>query len=132
MVRSLAAALLAAWGTAAAAAGEELSIPSKSLLAASSSLAVSAAPTKTTVEAPFTAARPRDVMPELMLREELAHRGTAGGAGCEASAADLCYDLREARIVYRKARAFMPEIPGLRAESISLRHDRVLLKYSFR
>ena len=131
MVRSLAAALLATWGTAAAAAGEELSIPSKSLLAASS-LAVSAAPTKTTIEAPFTAARPRDVLPELMLREELAHRGAGAGAGCEASASDLCYDFREARIVYRKARAFMPEIPGLRAESISLRHDRVLLKYSFR
>jgi hypothetical protein len=130
MVRSLAFVLLAPWGLAAHAGsgGDELSIHAKSL-AAASAIAVAPVITKST-EAPFVGGHARDVMPELTLREELERRGPAGG--CEVSATDLCYDLREARIVYKPARQYMPALPGLRAESISLRHDRVVLKYSFR
>ena len=35
------------------------------------------------------------------------------------------------KIVYRGAREYMPKIDGLRAESISLRRNRFILKYSF-
>ena len=129
MDRSLVlAAGLAAAAAALPAGAEELSIHAKSL-AAASAMALTPAPAKS-FDAPFVAARPRDVVPELLLRQELEQRGPA--AGCEASASELCYDLKDARIVYKPARALMPSIPGLRAESISLRHDRVVLKYSFR
>jgi len=129
MERSLAFALLATWGFAAHAGsgGEELSIHSRSL-AAASALAISPAATKM-MESPATG-RPRDVLPEVTLREEIAKKGPSGG--CETSGLDVCYDLKDGRIVYKPARHFMPEISGLRAESISLRHDRVILKYSFR
>lgn len=100
--------------------GVEAALRSRSLAAAGAVPAASA-------EAPFRARR--DPMPELILREELARRGPRGA--CE-HAADLCYDLAEGRVVYRPARAWMPAIDGMRAESISLRRDRVVLRYSFR
>jgi hypothetical protein len=40
--------------------------------------------------------------------------------------------MADGRIVYRPARAYMPQFDGMRAESISLRHNKVVLKYSFR
>ena len=80
-------------------------------------------------EAPFAAGR-RDALPVLLMREEQERRGPQGA--CSQSAADVCYDLSAGRIVYRPARRFMPRVEGLTAESISLRHDRVILKYSFR
>ena len=51
-------------------------------------------------------------------------------SSCE-SGRDLCYDGSSGRIVYKPARQFMPGIPGLQAESISLKRDRLVLKYSF-
>jgi hypothetical protein len=93
----------------------------------SRSLEAAAALPAATAEAPFRARR--DPMPGLILREELARRATRGG--CE-HASELCYDLAEGRVVYRPARAWMPPVEGLRAESISLRRDRVVFKYSFR
>ena len=129
MDRSLAlAAALAAAAAALPTGAEELSIHAKSL-AAASAMALAPAPARA-VDAPFVSARPRDPLPELLLREELDRRGPA--ASCEASATDLCYDAKEARIVYKPARTYMPSVPGLRAESISLRHDRSVFKYSFR
>lgn len=104
---------------AMAAEGVELVTSSRDLPAASM---LSAARTK----APF---RSRDPMPELLLREELASRGPRGS--CETATTDLCYDLRDGRIVYRRAREYMPRIDGLTAESISLRRDRIIFKYSF-
>jgi hypothetical protein len=66
----------------------------------------------------------------MLLREEQAQRGPRGA--CEAAASDLCYDLSEGRVVYRPVRRLMPAIEGLRAESLSLRHNRIVFKYSFR
>lgn len=130
MDRSLAFALALPWAFAAHAAsgGEELSLHSKSI-AAASFIAVTA-PSPKGAEAPFTASRPRDIVPELMLREELDRR--VSPSSCEAGGGDLCYDLRDGRIVYKPARKYMPDMPGLRAESISLKRDRVVLRYSFR
>jgi hypothetical protein len=43
----------------------------------------------------------------------------------------LCYDPEARRIVYKPARALMPDLPGLRRENISVRRDRITFKYSF-
>ena len=43
----------------------------------------------------------------------------------------LCYDPNSGRIVYKPARALMPDIPGLQRENISVKRDRVVLRYSF-
>jgi len=103
--------------------GVELSAKAKSLAVAT------AVPPAKQAEAPF-ARGGRDPMPELMMREEQERRGPSGS--CEATASSLCYDLADRRIVYRQARAYMPQFDGLRAESVSLRHDKVIFKYSFR
>ena len=47
------------------------------------------------------------------------------------SGRDLCYDGASGRIVYKPARQFMPGLPGLQAEGISLKRDRFVFKYSF-
>jgi len=78
-------------------------------------------------EAPF---RNRDPLPELLMHEEQERRGPSGG--CQHNSTALCYDLADRRVVYRPARAYMPQFEGLRAESVSLRHNKVVLKYSFR
>jgi hypothetical protein len=100
--------------------GVELSMRSKSM-------AASAMPARN-AEAPFRVAR--DPMPELLLREEQERRGPRGA--CQHNATSLCYDVADGRIVYKPARKFMPQVEGLRAESISLRRDKILFKYSFR
>jgi hypothetical protein len=71
----------------------------------------------------------RDPLPELMMREHEERRGPSGA--CENGTSSVCYDVASRKIVYRGARKYMPQIDGLRAESISLRRDRLILKYSF-
>lgn len=58
------------------------------------------------------------------LRDDKSH------SSCE-SGRDLCYDRQSGRIVYRAARQYMPDIPGLQAENISVKRDRIVFKYSF-
>jgi hypothetical protein len=122
MRRSLviATALLSLAAPAQANDGVDLSIRSKSMAAAP-------VPAKN-VEAPFRLAR--DPMPEMLLREELDSRGPRGA--CDVTTTALCYDLADKRVVYRPARKYMPQFDGLRAESVSLRRDRIVLKYSFK
>ncbi len=43
----------------------------------------------------------------------------------------LCYDPGSGRIVYKPARMLMPDIPGLQRENISVKRDRIVLRYSF-
>lgn len=43
----------------------------------------------------------------------------------------LCYDPSNGHIVYKPIRNFMPHIPGLQRENISLNRHRILFKYSF-
>ena len=43
----------------------------------------------------------------------------------------LCYDVDSGHIVYKPARQYMPEIPGLQRENISVKRDKVVLRYSF-
>ena len=120
MRRLLAIAILASLGLPALAA-EGVDLRSRSIASAS-------AAAKTTLPE-GTLRTGRDPLPEMMLTEELERRGPRGS--CETSTTDLCYDLRDGRVVYRRAREYMPRIDGLTAESISVRRDRVIFKYSF-
>jgi hypothetical protein len=52
-------------------------------------------------------------------------------SACERSTHDVCYDAAEGRIVYRAARGYMPKIGELTPESVSLRRNRIVFKYSF-
>ena len=96
----------------------------------SRALASAAAPVaKQSSDAPFMSAH--DPMPFLLMQEEQDRRSVRGGT-CEAAARDLCFDAVDGRIVYRSARKFMPQFDGLTPESVSVRSNRVTLKYSFK
>jgi hypothetical protein len=43
----------------------------------------------------------------------------------------LCYDPTNGHIVYKPARNFMPDFPGLQRENISVKRDRIVFRYSF-
>ena len=100
--------------------GVELTLRTKALASAGSVMKHA--------DAPF--ATGRDPLPQVLLLEEQARLTPRGD--CEFTAKDLCYDLADRRIVYRPARNYMPAVDGLKAESVSLRHNRVVFKYSFR
>ena len=51
---------------------------------------------------------------------------------CADGLTPVCYDLRDRGVVYRGARAFMPRVDGLTADGVALRHDRVILRYTFK
>lgn len=51
-------------------------------------------------------------------------------SSCESSR-DLCYDPNAGRIVYKPARQYMPGIPGLQPDSISVKRDKIVFKYTF-
>lgn len=101
--------------------GVELSLKSKALASAGASSPKHGV-------APFTSAR--DPLPELMLLEEQEQSAPSGA--CEFTAKDLCYDLADKRVVYRPARQYMPRFEGLTAENVSLRHNRIVFKYTFK
>ena len=103
--------------------GTESTLKSRAIASASSASRLSLS------QAPFTQAR--DPLPELILREEQERRASRGST-CQHSGQDLCYDLADRRIVYRPVRQYMPRFEGLTPENISLRHDRIVVKYSFR
>lgn len=65
-----------------------------------------------------------DLLPRRDLRQETS-RSSCSGEG------SLCYDPASGRIVYKPARQFMPDIPGLQRENISVKRDRIVLRYSF-
>jgi hypothetical protein len=120
---SIAILLASLAAPALAAEGVELSLRAKSLVAS----ATATNPAKD-AEAPFRLAR--DPIPDLFVREEEQRKGLRGA--CDNNSSSLCYDMVDRRVVYRPARALMPKFEGMRAESISLRSDRLVLKYSFR
>lgn len=122
MNRTFIATILAALALPAAAAeGVDLSVRSRDQAAQMQAGTRNA-------EAPFKSGR--DPLPAILMREEQESRMGPRGA-CEATTSDFCYDLANGRVVYRRARQYMPEIGGLRAESISVKRDRVIFKYSF-
>ena len=121
MFRSIAVTAILSLALAAQANdGVEPTLRTKALASAVSVTKVS--------EAPFAAVH--DPLPQVVRLEEQSRITTR--ASCESTARDLCYDLVDGRIVYRAARNYMPEVAGLKAESIALRHNRIIFKYSFR
>lgn len=68
--------------------------------------------------------------PDLELVPKRDPRHEESRSSCSGTSS-LCYDPTSRRIVYKPARAFMPEIPGLRPENISVRRDRIVFRYSF-
>ena len=43
----------------------------------------------------------------------------------------LCYDSVSGRVVYKPARQFMPDLPGMRPENISIKRHQLVFRYSF-
>jgi len=80
--------------------------------------------------APFVA-NPGEPVLDLLPRPE-DERMKASRSSCERPGQSLCYDSSTGKIVYKKTREYMPELPGLQPEHISLRRDRLTFKYSFR
>jgi hypothetical protein len=127
VVLALAFALLAA---PASEASEPLAPtpPLKLRSKAAISEVLSAVPATTT--APFRAAREEEPGVELLPPPQADPRLQASRSSCGGERS-LCYDPRTGRIVYKPARALMPEIPGLRRENISVKRNRITLRYSF-
>lgn len=84
-------------------------------------------PAKTHRFAPFIAPLAE---PDLDLLPRVDPRERESRSSCE-RATTLCYDPSTRRIVYKPARALMPDLPGMQAENISVRRDRITFKYSF-
>ena len=77
--------------------------------------------------APFVAPGPEpelDLLPRGDVRMEKSRSSCSGDRS-------LCYDPTSGRIVYKPARALMPDIPGLQRENISVKRDRIVFRYSF-
>ncbi len=53
-----------------------------------------------------------------------------GGRACEASGMDLCLDA-EGRLTIPGAKRFLPEVPGLKPERLTVKRSGVVLGYSF-
>lgn len=68
--------------------------------------------------------------PELELVPRPDARQEASRSSCSGDRS-LCYDPGSGRIVYKPARALMPDLPGLQPENISVKRDRIVLRYSF-
>jgi len=77
--------------------------------------------------APFVAPAPE---PDLDLMPRRDPRQDDSRSSCNSDRA-LCYDTTSGRIVYKPARQWMPDIPGLQRENISVKRDRIVLRYSF-
>jgi hypothetical protein len=78
--------------------------------------------------APF--AMPIGGEPELALIPRSDLRQEHSRSSCKSDSA-LCYDAASGRIVYKPARALMPDLPGFTPENISVKRDRIVFRYSF-
>jgi hypothetical protein len=68
--------------------------------------------------------------PELDLMPRRGRTQEASRSSC-ATSSTLCYEPDSGRIVYKPARQYMPDLPGLQRENISLKRDRITFRYSF-
>jgi hypothetical protein len=65
---------------------------------------------------------------ELLPRQPL--RLNESRSACDGTNA-VCYDPSSGRIEVASARNFMPDLPGLRRETISIKRDRITFRYTF-
>jgi hypothetical protein len=120
--------LALAAGVVAAPSGEAAEPRSEALVLKPRSAIV--APKVIHRHAPFvTPATASDLEFELLPRRD--ERLEASRSSCSGERS-LCYDTASGRIVYKPAREFMPDIPGLQRENISVKRDRIVFRYSFR
>jgi hypothetical protein len=119
LILALAAAAVAAPKVAAA------TVETKPLQLKPKAAIVAAAPHGS---APFV--EPVAMEPDLDLVPRRDERQGESRSSCNSDRA-LCYDPGSGRIVYKPARQFMPDIPGLQRENISVKRDRIVLRYSF-
>jgi hypothetical protein len=105
---------------AAPLASHALELAPKAALAAASSVA---APH---TAAPFTAPSPQADI-DFTPAPEVRHMSNSS-CGLER---EICYDMNSGHIVFKPARALMPEIPGLTRENISVKRDRIIFRYTF-
>ena len=119
-------ALVLALGVAAApkVAAIETKQPPLDLRSKSAISLVTAAPHR---YAPFVSP---GAEPELDLVPHRDERQDQSRSSCNTDRS-LCYDPNSGRIVYKPARQLMPEIAGLQRENISVKRDRIVLRYSF-
>ena len=118
------AAVLACLGMAGAFAADGIELSAKSRLSAAR---IEPADTPVRSTQSFL---PSDPAVERALHDDAPAR-TTPRSGCHLS--DLCYDAAAGHMLtYRGARRFMPPIDGLSPEGVSVRRDRLVLRYSFR
>ena len=78
--------------------------------------------------APFVAAAPSPEHVDFAMHE-IAHEPNP--SSCE-NGHLVCYDgANGGHLVFKPARRLMPDIPGLRAENLTVKKDRIVLHYSF-
>ena len=118
LILALAAVIAVAPNVAAAMESKPLQLKPKAALATT-------APHNS---APFV--NPSAMEPDLDLAPHRDERQDQSRSSCNSDRA-LCYDPGSGRVVYKPARQFMPDIPGLQRENISVKRDRVVLRYSF-
>ena|ERR1700674_490692 len=117
--------LVVALALGIAAAPKAAAVEAKPALQLAPKAALAAAPAHS--YAPFVAPAPEA---ELDLMPRRGARHAESPYSCESERA-LCYDPGSGRIVYKQARRYMLEIPGLQRENISLRRDKIVFRYSF-
>jgi hypothetical protein len=50
---------------------------------------------------------------------------------CKNDSAVVCYDYRRGQSVIPLTRSLMPDVPGLKKEGLSVKRDKVMVRYSF-
>jgi len=80
--------------------------------------------------APFSAYAAGQDMPTLTPYAGLEREPIPGS--CAVSTSMVCYDYRDGKAVFKPSRALMPEISGMRRESLTLKRDKITLNYSFK
>ena len=121
--------LILGFATAAACASEPvaLKLKPKTALVAEPTVAPTIAK-----YAPFAAAASsREEFPEIALRADAESKDVPNSCS-SAESHSLCYDYKRGRAVYKPTRNWMPGIPGMRSESITMKRDKVAFNYSFK
>lgn len=113
-----------ALGLAATVQAEEIDLSNRSRASA----AKASEPTASL--APF--ASRQEALQSFSLRAPAAAAAAERGIPCADGLRTLCYEMRDRGVLYRGARDFMPRVQGLTADGVALRHDRVILRYTFR
>jgi hypothetical protein len=78
--------------------------------------------------APFVAAMPG---PELHLAATQRDSPQPQSRSSCTADRDLCYDANSGNIVFKPVRQFMPALPGMTRENITVKRDRIVFRYSF-